>query len=160
MSLPLFVLLSQHGSRYKHMADRFQPGGNDYDSGTILFVLLVLGLVLLAGVAIWLFEWWRVKWSCKSRYYLFYELCRSHKLSWSQAWTIRRVARQCGLGHPVSLFVIPEVIEHTIRQQQSNPGKAKKLNQLHKKIFGETAGKRNLKIINPLPPPQEDDENI
>src|SRR5208337_1584713 len=69
---------------------------------------------------------------------LFWALCKAHRLSWSESWLLRRVARDQGLRHPGRLFL--EV--HRWDEKSLGPRFAlehPRLKDLRDRIFGEAA---------------------
>lgn len=64
---------------------------------------------------------------------LFLELCRAHRLRWSERWLLWRIARRNRLREPARLFVSPELLK--ARSGAPEP-EARLLESLAARLFG------------------------
>ena len=99
--------------------------------------LLPLSLVGCAGFAVWLGVrranrlrgWWRNHPS-----HLFGQLCRAHRLDWSQRRLLRRLANSHGLDHAVRLFLEPDRFHSAASKPELEPFR-KQLDGLQRQLF-------------------------
>ncbi|MBN2024299.1 MAG: hypothetical protein JW809_16060 [Pirellulales bacterium] len=73
-------------------------------------IVIAIMAALLVGMMIWS---WYVDRRNRSRPYnsplwLFWTLCRAHRLRWSECWALWQLARHQGLDQPARLFLEPE----------------------------------------------------
>ena len=95
-------------ARYVHMGRRFQRGGSRLETGDLLVLLVVLVAVT---AAVWLLSWYlnyREKRGHDSPRRLFHELCRAHRIGWSDRHLLRQLARWHRLPCPSLLFLDPQ----------------------------------------------------
>lgn len=64
---------------------------------------------------------------------LFLELCRAHRLRWSERWLLWRIARRTRLREPAKLFVSPELLKARSAAPESE---VRRLESLAMRLFG------------------------
>lgn len=107
--IPLPTLLAD-GEPWHHMGRRFREGGTNLQLSDLLILGAILGLVILL---LWLLSKYlhnRERRPYNSPRGLFRELCRAHRLRWSQRWLLWSVAHARGLSPPAMIFLKPQVL--------------------------------------------------
>jgi hypothetical protein len=64
---------------------------------------------------------------------LFFELCRAHRLKWSDRWLLWRVARRHRLGQPAVVFLSPELLKP---RADTAAAEVRRLESLAQRLFG------------------------
>lgn len=110
------------------------------DTQDVVTGLLVLGAVVLV---VWILSYLMTLQERRRPYVsprrLFLELCKAHKLRWSQWWLLWRVARAQRLRDPALLFLAPERLE-SIRESPAFRKRAAELKRLREMLFAEPQG--------------------
>jgi hypothetical protein len=116
MNLPFyhqFVLLAQQ-LYWERLGDRFRGGYADFSLGKIVATVAV---VALFGIGVYLLRRYAHERphsaSFNSPPELFRELCRAHRLDFSQRRLLKRLAAAWDLASPAFLFVEPNYFETT-----------------------------------------------
>jgi hypothetical protein len=132
------ILLAQR-SRLEGLRKGFR--GHRIDSEEILTGLLILGGI---AMAIWLLSYLlrlqEGRRAYSSPLWLFFSLCRAHRLRWSEGWLLWRVARAQRLSDAARVFLEPE------RLQAANLGpalrrRAAQLEQLRERLSARPEGR-------------------
>lgn len=131
------VLLAQDG-RLDELARGVQRHRGRYDGGdAIVFLLIAAALIAAIGLLSYAMRLMQ-RHGYVSPLRLFFGLCRAHRLQWSQAWLLWRVARLHRLRDPARLFLEPERLDATalgrLRTRRTD------LRALRDRLFGEEGG--------------------
>jgi hypothetical protein len=121
---------SQIASRVRHDSAGIYPHLHDW--------LLPLAVVACAGFAVWLLarQAQRLlrRWLHNHPGQLFGQLCRAHRLDWTQRRLLRRLAKSHGMAHPVRLFLEPERFTSAASNPELQPF-LDPLDRLRRKLF-------------------------
>src|SRR5271157_4933301 len=137
MHVVSYILFAQH-SRGDSFREGFRSRGTSGHDDMLLGLLIVATLVAGMWAISRLVSLRRQRHGYTSPWRLFWALCKAHRLSWSESWLLRRVARDQGLRHPGRLFL--EV--HRWDEKSLGPRFAlehPRLKDLRDQIFGEAA---------------------
>jgi len=137
--LNLMPVLFAESAGYRHMGERFRPGGASFDFRHLLVGLVAIGALIFLT---WLLQQWMTAKSrpgYHSRGALFRELCRAHHLGWTSRWLLRRLARRQQLTHPARLFLEPERFDAARSKPFSTAHRAQ-LEAIRDKLFGVKLG--------------------
>ncbi len=97
----------------------------------ILLAVAVAFVVLWAAGRLWHFFGGRLR---KTRLWLFFRLCRAHRLRWRDHWLLWQVAQEYGLHDPAMVFVQPDLLA-TATLPGADPAIAARLAELHTQFF-------------------------
>lgn len=97
--------------------------------------LIAIGIFGL--LAIWLLSRWRAKdhKPIDNSELLYRELCRAHRLTWSQRSMLHKIAIQQRLEDPSVLFVEPTYLKQAAKESRK-PRQKQQCEQLQQKLFG------------------------
>ena len=133
--LPFNLLWAIDRSRWDDIASGMKPRA--MATGDLLWVI---GVLLTAGLLLWLVLKWlsgRDKGELlNSPFRLFVELCRGHKLTWREGWLLWQVAAAQRLRQPAMLFLEPERL-NPVNLPDKLQAKAAVLDGLRERLFAE-----------------------
>ena len=132
-----YILLAEP-SRSDSFREGFRSRGAAGHDDVLLGLLIVATLVAGMWAISRLVGLRRQRRGYNSPWRLFWALCKAHRLTWSESWLLRRVARDQGLRDPGRLFLEAQ------RWEEKNLGprfalEYPRLKALRKRIFGEAA---------------------
>ncbi|MBN2022865.1 MAG: hypothetical protein JW809_08715 [Pirellulales bacterium] len=78
---------------------------------TVAYLIVVVGAIILVGVAIWVINRLVHRWRYNSHAGLYRALCQAHHLSRAQRSLLTQVARYHGLARPGRLFTDPRLLD-------------------------------------------------
>ena len=99
-----YILFAEH-SRGESFREGFRSRGTTGHDDVLLGLLIVATLVAGMWAISRLVSLRRQRRGYNSPWRLFWALCKAHRLSWSDSWLLRRVARDQGLRDPGRLFL-------------------------------------------------------
>lgn len=120
-------LLAQ--DRLAGLGQRFRQGGGQLDWLTMLLVVLTLGIAIAVVWSVARHLSRKEAGNYHNHRGLFRELCRAHRLRWSDRRLLASVARSQGVSVPARMFVEPERFEPNRLQDlpEAQRGRAAKL---------------------------------
>ncbi len=119
---------------WQQMGNHFKQGGSSADLTSLLVVLGAIAVFVFLLCLVAKFMQRDSNRPYRSGWRLFLELCRAHRLSWSDSWLLWRLAASQGLQHKSVLFLEPE---RFIAPQVSTAfaHKQPRLNELRMRLF-------------------------
>jgi hypothetical protein len=149
------ILFAQH-NRSESFREGFRSRGTTGHDDVYLGLLIVAALVAGMWAISRLVGLRRKRRGYNSPWRLFWALCKAHRLSWSDSWLLRRVARNQGLRDPGRLFLEAQLWE----EKHLGPRFAlehPRLKALRNQIFRAAAPNAPVepaaRTANPPPPP-------
>lgn len=131
-------MLFARGGRLGDLGSGFRGRRAQFDTNDLITGLAILTLLVLAGWAVRYIQTRQDGGAKKSRpLALFLELCRAHRLRFSDRWLLWRLARADRLRNPARLFLEPERFDPA-----GLPAilrlRARQLARIREKLFSET----------------------
>ena len=123
--------LSKIASGLRNDSGWIKPQVNDW--------LLPLSIVACAGFAVWLLLRCAKRlqrWLLNNTGRLFGQLCRAHRLDWTQRRLLRRLANSHGMDHSVRLFLEPDRFTSAALKTELQPFRDQ-IDRLRRKLFSE-----------------------
>jgi len=131
----LLPLLGQ-SSRFEHLGRRFRPGGSTFEPNHVLIGMVLVGAFI---AVLWMLQRYyelRAGRGYVSRWGLFRELCKAHRLSWSDRLLLGKLAKVQGVDQPARLFLEPQRLDPATLSP-SLAGKMRQVTILRQRLFGD-----------------------
>jgi hypothetical protein len=132
-------LLAQR-NRLDHLSDAFRNRSNPADREDVLLGLAIVAVII---VGIWLLSRLLAFQERHRTYHsplrLFLSLCHAHRLRWSDAWLLWRLAQAQRLKDPARLFLEPECFAPPPSNRFLR-GRAGRLKELQTRLFAQPVG--------------------
>lgn len=138
LSFAQTLMLFADATKTRQVMQAFRSAKHDesMNNAWLSLMLVAAGLATVVAVYIFVRDSWQKRMSLSPRG-LFNELCRAHRLKWSQRRLLWRLAKSQNLPNPAALFLTPDCFTIGRLTAEIRPH-AEELHKLSERIFAET----------------------